>query len=42
MRERELVLLASQLRERTVKERLAQGHMRLTRPDMSLECGQGK
>lgn len=42
MRERELVSSASQSRERTVKERLVQGHMRLTRPDMSLECAQGK
>lgn len=42
MRERELVLLASQLRERTVKERPVQGHRRLMRAHMSLECGRGK
>lgn len=41
VKERELVLLADQLTERTVqeKERLLQGHWRLTRPDTSLECG---
>lgn len=39
MRERELILIASQLRVSRVKERLVQGHRRLTGPDTSLECG---